>query len=275
MSKSKQVAIKQENAISLQEGFGDLLLNSIGAGMEDFGAGDVAVPFLRIIQALSPEIDKRNEAKFIPGAEIGDIFNTASKQLYKQGVVVVPVFYQKVYLEWTPRTKGGGLVKNWGGDSTVLTNCTKNEKGKDITSEGNEIVETAMHYVMTIDTQTGSYEQAIISMSSSGLKVSKEWNHAMINVQKIPDPRTNGQTTMKPPCFYTTYKITTVHNTKDSNQWENWKIEPFGPIPAINNGGEIFKAAYEFREIIKSGAVKVQIFEQEVVSSNISDDEVL
>jgi hypothetical protein len=62
MSKSKQVAIKQENAISLQEGFGDLLLNSIGAGMEDFGAGDVAVPFLRIIQALSPEIDKRKRS---------------------------------------------------------------------------------------------------------------------------------------------------------------------------------------------------------------------
>ena len=50
-------------------------------GLDNMGTEDMALPFLRILAQLSPEVNKR-DSKYIEGAEAGMILNTVTKQVY-------------------------------------------------------------------------------------------------------------------------------------------------------------------------------------------------
>ena len=59
----------------------DDLYEAAGQGMETIGADDMQIPFLRILQPLSPEVQK-GDAKFIKGASAGDLFNPVTQQVW-------------------------------------------------------------------------------------------------------------------------------------------------------------------------------------------------
>ena len=76
----------------------DLL--SLGTGLEDTSSDDFAIPFLQLLQALSPQLNK-NDGKYVKGAEQGNIFNTVTGEATDgdEGLIVVPCYYNKKYLE--------------------------------------------------------------------------------------------------------------------------------------------------------------------------------
>ena len=65
-------------------------------GMEQMGGDDLALPFIRILGDLSPQV-KKSKAEYVEGAEPGMLFNTVSKELYNgdKGITVVPCYYKK------------------------------------------------------------------------------------------------------------------------------------------------------------------------------------
>ena len=77
------------------------------AGMQDMGSDDFAMPFLRVLGQLSPEINKR-DSKYVEGAEAGMIFNTVTKQTYdgEKGLNLIPCGYKREYVEWSDRGEG-------------------------------------------------------------------------------------------------------------------------------------------------------------------------
>ena len=52
--------------------FDDDMLSQ-GTGLEEATADDYAIPFLRILQSMSPQL-KKSDGKFIAGAEEGSFF---------------------------------------------------------------------------------------------------------------------------------------------------------------------------------------------------------
>ena len=52
-----------------------------GAGSQNMTQEDLALPFLKVLGQLSPEINKQN-AKFINGADPGMIVYSVTKELY-------------------------------------------------------------------------------------------------------------------------------------------------------------------------------------------------
>ena len=68
-------------------------------GMEQMGADDLALPFIRILGDLSPQV-KKSKAEYVEGAEPGMLFNTVSKELYdgSKGIKVVPCYYKREYI---------------------------------------------------------------------------------------------------------------------------------------------------------------------------------
>ena len=52
-----------------------------GAGSQNITQDDLALPFLKVLGQLSPEVNKQN-AKFINGAEPGMIVNSVTKEIY-------------------------------------------------------------------------------------------------------------------------------------------------------------------------------------------------
>lgn len=76
----------------------------VGRGMEGIGRDDIETPRLKLIQALSPELQDFNDLR--PGM----FLHTASEHIFKGPFRAVPVFVDKRYLLWNPRDSGGGIL---------------------------------------------------------------------------------------------------------------------------------------------------------------------
>lgn len=222
-------------------------------GNENVGQDDVTIPRLKIAQALSPEI-KKQKAEYIDGAEEGCVFNSATREVLKQPFLLVPVHYARRYIEWVPREKGGGLV-NAGHTEAILDQCDRSEKGDYVLPNGNEIVVTPEHFVIVVR-EDGTYENAVLSMSGSKAKISRNLNTVIRNV-KVKNPATGR--VVNPARFYSCFKVSTVMETNDQGDFFNWKFEAAGAtinIPEV--GQEVYVAAREFHSLIQSGAVKAE-----------------
>jgi hypothetical protein len=93
MAKSAEVAVKGNTAVALAVNFeGDAQ-----SGFEQMDQDDFALPFLRILTNMSPEIGE------VDGASPGMIYNSVTGELFdgKKGVQVIPCTYIRQYIEWT------------------------------------------------------------------------------------------------------------------------------------------------------------------------------
>jgi hypothetical protein len=151
----KEVAKKESTELAIFDP--SVMLQDSGIGFQGLDVKDIAIPYIAILQALSPQV-KKGEQK-IPGAEEGDIFNNVTSKVVKgsTGISVVPCAYQKRYVEWKDRLKGGGFVKSHTNEN-ILANTSKNDKGQDVMAgNGHIIVTTAHHFVLVLN-EDGSYE---------------------------------------------------------------------------------------------------------------------
>src|SRR4051812_43302379 len=81
---------------------------------DEFDRSSIQIPFLRILQSNSPELDPE-EAKYIEDAKLGQIVNTVSGETFK-AVELIPVFHYATFVEWKQRDAGGGYVQDLGFD---------------------------------------------------------------------------------------------------------------------------------------------------------------
>ena len=127
-------------------------------GFEEVSATNLQIPFLRIIQALSPQV-KKTDGEYIEGASQGDIFNTVTRKRWgDEGVVVIPTYFQMKFLEFVPRTQGGGFIGELSAASEdVRTAVRDKDTGMELLENGNELVRTAQHYVKLVH-EDGSLE---------------------------------------------------------------------------------------------------------------------
>ena len=78
-------------------------------GLGNISQQDLALPFLKILGQLSPEVNER-DGKYVKGAKAGMIFNSVTGELYDgvKGIDVIPCFYKLEYIEWKDRGEGLG-----------------------------------------------------------------------------------------------------------------------------------------------------------------------
>ena len=196
-----------------------------GKGFEEVSTSDLQIPFLRIIQSLSPQVDK-NDASFIKDASVGDIFNTVTQKFWEgeEGVSVIPVYFQMKFLEFVPRSEGGGFVGELSAESTEVKNAVRDQSsGLEVLHSGNELVRTAQHYVKIVH-DDGTLESAIVDMKKTQLKKSRMWN-SMMMMQKM-----NGKTL---PSYANTYRLKTVPDGNDKGKWNSWSTTLEGVVPSI------------------------------------------
>ena len=105
-----------------------------GMGLENIDKGDLALPFLKLLQSGSDETKKKH-AKYVEGAEAGMFYNTVTKKLYngEKGIEIIPVFYRMTYPEWAPfERKEGRPISNDRGVG-VMAETTQNDRNKEKT----------------------------------------------------------------------------------------------------------------------------------------------
>ena len=151
-------------------------------GIENMSQDDIALPFLKVLGQLSPEINKVH-AKYKEGAEPGMILNTVSGQLYdgSKGVDVIPVHYRRQLVEWQDRgSSTGAPVAIHNAESDIMSKTTRDKSHKDRLPNGNYIENTANHFVLMLGDNPTT---ALISMKATQLKISRKWNSMMMGIK--------------------------------------------------------------------------------------------
>ena len=222
-----------------------------GAGFEDHSKDDYALPFFGVLQALSPQIENMDEAK--PGM----IINTVTEELFSgnEGIRFIPCHTQHVYVEWTPRDQGGGLVAVHELNSDAVTWAKENCKfGEYKSPDGNDLVETFYVYgIMLRD--DGTAEQGVLAFSSTKIKKYKQWMTKARTVQVK-----NGQgRRVTPPLFAHVYRLTTEKQKNNKGEFYNWNITWDGSSASdcrLSPEDPLFEEAAGLAGMVKSGAAK-------------------
>ena len=114
-------------------------------GTQNISQEDLALPFLKILGQLSPEVNKR-DGKYVEGAEPGKIINTVTNALYDK-ISVVPCYYKRQYIEWQDRgTSTGAPVAIHDAESDIISQTTRGKDYKDRLPNGNYLDNTCLLY---------------------------------------------------------------------------------------------------------------------------------
>jgi hypothetical protein len=244
-AKDKAVVPVQENPVAMAA---DAFSDFAGEGFAGVGKDDMAIPFITILQGLSPEV-KRNDPAYIEGAQEGMFLNTVTRELHdpvKNGpLVLISCHYARTFLEWRLREKGGGFVA----EHTLPSATIRDERGRDILENGNQLNDTRTFYVLAMDAN-GMPQPAVVSMTSTQIKKAKQWLMQQ-NLLRLSGP--NGS--YQPPMFASKWNVTTVTESNEKGSWSGWKFTHAGYLAGPSD--PLFVAAREFHDSVVSGAAKI------------------
>lgn len=202
-------------------------------GNENVTSEDLQLPRLDVLQALSPQINKKKD-DYIEGAEPGMIFNTLTGELYPSGVFFTPVSFVKRYLIWVNREKDSA-----GGLRGVFNSIDEAEDALEKMEDEDklEIVPTAEHLVLLDD---GT--EVILSMSKSKMKVSRSFN-SLVRI-------TGGDR------FAARYHLTAVDDEGPKGEFQNFSIKRASGNESAFPSEEVYMKAEKLYESIQAGAAQ-------------------
>ena len=238
-----EVTMKKENAVAI-----NMFEADADKGSQNMTQEDLALPFLKVLGQLSPEVNKR-DGKYVEGAEPGMILNTVTNEVFDgtKGIDVLPVFYERKYVEWQDRGEGKGApVAIHDASSDIMSQTTRDKSFKDRLPSGNYLENTANHYVVVLG---DSPQTALISMKATQLKISRKWNSIMMGI-KLQGK--NGLFT--PPTYSHIYNLKTVQMSNDKGTWFGWEVSKVGPVSDQN----VYGIAKSFADQVGKGDVQVK-----------------
>ena len=245
-----QIANKKEGALAT-----NLFEADANQGAQNISQADLALPFLKILGQLSPEVNKR-DGKYVDGAEPGKIINTVTNKLY-DSIDVIPCHYKRQYIEWQDRGQSTGApVAIHEADSDIISQTVRGKDYKDRLPNGNYLDNTANHFVIYLNTIPTS---ALISMKSTQLKVSRKWNSMMMGIKM------QGKTGLfTPPTYSHIYKLKTVQMSNDKGTWFGWDVSKVGPV----TDKSVYDMAKNFAISVGKGEVEAKHGTEESAPTN-------
>ena len=238
-----EVATKKDGAVAI-----NMFEADADKGSQNMTQDDLALPFLKVLGQLSPEVNKR-DGKHVEGAEPGMILNTVTSEVFDgaKGMNVIPVYYERKLVEWQDRGESKGApVAIHNAESDIMSQTTRDKSFKDRLSNGNYIENTANHFVIVLGESPSS---ALISMKATQLKISRKWNSMMMGI-KLQGK--NGLFT--PPTYSHIYNLKTVQMSNDKGTWFGWDVSKVGPV----EDKSVYDIAKSFAEKVGKGNVEVK-----------------
>ena len=243
---------------------------------ENLDRSDMSVPFFNILQSQSPQCNKRHE-RYIEGAEASDVFDTVNQKVFKTrdendkaivSIRFLPVFYKRSYVEWIPRSDGGGFVTEWSVADANRAITQRSPEGLEIIqgnspvgTPGNQLNNTHTHFVYAIDEE--EHWPAIITMQMTQIKPSQNWN-SLIAKQRLP----SGEVA---PRFFTIWGATTDIASNEQGSWFKWKFEKAGDVLSEDRM-DLYREAKAFADSIIANEVVVDHTKNESVNTLRDDD---
>lgn len=236
-----------------------------GYGYDNQTSEDRMVPFLGLTQDLSPQL-KKNKPEYIPGLELGNLFNSVTAENYGSDLLIIPAITEHVYTLWVPRDQGGGFRGRLPINDPIVreTKSRAAQQGNPLsglmTKEGLELAET--FYVWSVAQlgamPTARLEPLIIAFTATKIPVYKRWQTRLSHFQ-LHNPTTGRKIT--PPLF--------AHLTRVSSREEqNSKGQPYQNLvfnsaieddiqkSLLTTNDPRFEIAKSLREMVVGGEAK-------------------
>ncbi len=178
---------------------------------------------MRRLQALSPQVNKKNLAEYVRGAEPGDIWlKDVTPEIIKgeEGFRFQPCAFWKDVVEWRKREDGGGYV---GRHDTIPGDADEEfdeKSGRTVyTRNGNDLIET------------------------------RSWMTKM-NAKRLKSGKVQ-------PTWLSIYLLRTKDKSNQSGTWSTWDINDAGEITTE----EEFERGLALSEAFGSGSKKADVEE--------------
>lgn len=243
------------SALALPDDMQQLFNDNVGAGLEDFGGGDFALPFISLLQKGSPQVDEA-DGKYITNAKPGMAFNTVTSETFDcailpnrpepAGLSVVVAAMRRWMVEWRPNQ--GGYVGQHAVDSPAHKSAVPNPDKKSLLKlpNGNDLADTMYFYVI-LDLPEGP-GWGVIAMKSTDLTEAKKWD-TRIASQKFDA----GNGILKAaPMFGQSYTLFAKVKENDLGSWMGWQVKSNGLVKS----NTLFAAAKDYRKAVDSGKAR-------------------
>lgn len=265
---TKEIALEQPGALAPMPFSVEELAEDVNLGGKT-SLADIAVPYLYILQTNSPQVNP-DHPKYVNDAKPGMLYLSNLEKVYdgrNTGLIVVPCYYERLVTEWLPRDAGGGLVASHDPEAEILRSARSvetNGKTIQVLPNGHQIIETAYHYMLVQDPNSGVWYQAIAPFKSTALKASRRMN-STISTTMIPG------TDKRAPRFLFKWKMTTVKEQKDDYVWSSPKLEQLDMVTA-----DVYRSAKDFALISAKGILRrvAAEAEQEMAEANTAKSKV-
>lgn len=270
-----EVAVQSQTATALAVADSSMFEQDADAGLEAADSDSYSVPFIRPLQALSPELSRKTG---LEGAEEGMLINTATRELVdgEKGIRIVPVYYRRTFLHFQSRKNGGGFKGEY-----TTEQARKMKDAGQVIEEGGKLFfpdadgkvslssdvlnDARMHYVLVLGDEPGFASPAIISLSSSQIKKSKSLNYTLKSLKM----RGGNGNMFTPPTYASVVSMVTVPESNDQGEWFGVEFKREGAI----TDPFVYNQAKEFHALVKEGAVSAKYDDLASESGSIDDDE--
>jgi hypothetical protein len=232
-----QLPAEQDEYLSLTEQYAERGVS--------FKAEDQLVPLIYVLQALSPQVEKRGD-NYIEGAEAGDFWLRNSLDPIRngeEGIEAIPVEMFRTWIEWLPN-RGGFVTRHDSPPMDMVAKTIIGDDGKErevmVRGNGNFIVDTREFYLIV------DGDPYVFPCSSTKHTFARQWQ-TMFHRFKHP---TTGKIM---PAFAHKYRLSTVPQSNVKGKWFGLKFEDVGKSTV-----EEIKACIAFSNAIAEGEKKAE-----------------
>ena len=186
-----------------------------GSGWEGTTQDDFAIPFLNLLQPMSPQVSGESA---LDGARPGMLVNSVTNALYGEaGMIFVPSARQHVFVEWRPRDSGGGIVARHEPNSDVVQTAKASGLFNQLTTpDGNELIETFYLLGYTLGNSDDQEPGDVICIPFWSTKI-KRYRAIMYQLNSYKG---------RPPLFAHRLRITSSSEKNNQGTFYNYDIAP-------------------------------------------------
>ncbi len=244
MSKETNLTKKQEGALAT-----NMFEADANAGTHNMEQDDLALPFLKVLGQLSPEINKQN-GKYVQGAEPGMIYSSSFGNLIdgNKGIDVVIAHTQTRWPEW--QDMGDSPSAPVGTHLEIPADSTEEKNGRYRLANGNYVEKTMYFYVVAI--VGNELRKAVITMRSSNLTPGRELNNLIANLRM-----TDSQGTFQPAAYSAVFNLKTVGKNWGDKSWHVYKPSLVKMLDVSNSmDAEAYTMAQNLQKEVSKGSAK-------------------
>ena len=204
-------------------------------GNENVGSNDLLLPYLKLLQAMSPEVQEGPNN--VEGARPGLILNTLTHETFEE-LLVVPVHFSTEFSVFAKRgapVQGPAKFGSYGSEVDAAEALIA--AGKD--SNQYDIIQSGRNIIYVLDESGQIQTEALMYMDGSKLRVNREWNSLIRQTER--------------PRFSGVWKLSTRRQSNAQGSWFNYDVKWFGWVPSE----DVYNRAKALVEAIQEGTVNV------------------